>query len=160
MFEDYLEIDSRAATELQGALNNRYTSGGQSRRPTLGRLLSVFNVFGHQDQQQPHLDVEQEGHDQQQRSCDTVLATDTATPQGPDSNVEPEALHLLLCVDDKMAKAKLHQETLLNTNDDRDLFTHLRKQHFAKRPWYALRSISGVSLAQASFVEALDANMC
>jgi hypothetical protein len=54
-------------------------------------------------------------------------------------------------VNDGRAKPKLEQGVLQNINDDRELFNYLRKQYFSKRNWFALRSVTALSLAQVGF---------
>lgn len=159
MFDDYMEVDSGAATELQEALKKRYQAGTGEQETTPRSLRSLLNLFSQRAQQQSRSDAEQGGQDRSS-THESTHTIDAETSAGADGEAKLEALRLLLCVDDGRAKATLKQEILLNINDDRDLFTYLRKQYFTKRTWFALRCISAVSLAQVSFKRLINAIMC
>jgi hypothetical protein len=96
MFDDYTELDSGAAVELEEALQKRYTpskqagAGGES---TSGLYQRILNVFRQQDvgQQHPHSDVEQGGHE-----LPTCSGRPAPIASEREENLEQEALHLLL----------------------------------------------------------------
>ena len=134
MFDDFVELDSGAAAELETVLQKRYPvskhpgAGGQA--PS-GPFQRIFNFFRqpHRGQQQPHSDAEQGGHELQP----LAPIADIGAFGNENAISGQEALRLLLCVDDGRAKTTLKQEVLQNINDDRKLFEYLRDQYFTKR---------------------------
>lgn len=153
MFEDYLELDTGAALELEQALERRYNSGERNRMKVLRSLGAWLNIFNQQGQQPSQSDIEQGEQDSQLPASGVAPATVIELPAASSNDLQHHPSCLLLCIDDGTAKTILQQEILSEVTDDRELFTFLRKRHFAKRPWFALRSISGVSLAQVSLME-------
>ena len=153
MFDDFVELDSGAALDLETALRKRYTlskqpgNGGRAISKFVQRVLNVFRQEGG-GQQQPPSDAEQGGHELQAPLSEPTPISD-ADPTGTNAETpKDEDLRLLLCVADGRAKTTLKQEVLQNINDDRELFIYVRKQYFTKRNWFALRSVGAVSLAQ------------
>jgi hypothetical protein len=161
MFDDYVELDSGAAVNLGKALQMRYMPSkqtGHSGQATSRLVQRILKVFRQQDggQQQPHSEAEQGAHEQQAPFGRPAPGANAAAAEREDGNLEQEALRLLLCVDDGRAKTTLKQEVLQNINDDRELFTHLRKEYFMKTSWFTLRSIGALTLAQVCFQEQTD----
>jgi len=157
MFDDYVELDPGAAAELGTALQKRYTLSGHSGaggKATSRFIQQILGVFRQQDvdQQQPGPDAELGEHELQTPSGSAPI-TNAEVPGSETGIPEQEALRLLLCVDDGRAKTTLEQEVLQNINDDRELFTYLRKQYYRKRDWFSLRSVGALSLAQVTSVQ-------
>jgi hypothetical protein len=161
MFDDYVELDSGAAVDLGKALQMRYMpskQAGHGGQATPGFVQRILKVFRQEDggQQQPHSDAEQGAHESQAPYGRPAPVANASAAEREDGNLKQEALRLLLCVNDGRAKTTLKQEVLRNINDDRELFTHLRKEYFMKRSWFTLRSIGALTLAQVGFQEQTD----
>lgn len=156
MFDDFIELDPGAAVELEKALQKRYVlsdNGGAGFRTISGIVQHILGVFRScfEGQQQPYPDAEQGERAVQTYSGRPDLSVDAVANELEVENPDKGALRLLLCVADGGAKTKLEQKELQNINDDRELFTYLRKQYFKKRNWFTLRSVGALTLAQVSF---------
>lgn len=156
MFDDYVELDSGAAAELEASLQKRYTlskratAGGKT---TSGVFQRILNVFRQQDggQQQRYSDAEEGGHELQAPFSGPAPIANAGASERESETPKQEALRLLLCVDEGRAKTTLKQVVLQHIKDDCELFTCVREHHFMKRGWFTLRSVGAVSLTQVGF---------
>jgi hypothetical protein len=156
MFDDYVELDSGAAAELEAALQKRYTlskratAGGKAKS---GVFQQILNVFRQQDggQQQRCSDAEEGRPELQAPFGGPAPIADAEVSERVNETPKQEALRLLLCVDEGRAKPTLKQVVLQNIKDDCELFTCVRELHFMKRGWFTLRSVGAVSLTQVGF---------
>lgn len=83
----------------------------------------------------------------------THNAPSTTSEQNPMGLHNTPGLCLLLCIDEGTSRTILHQENLKRISQDCELFQYLREKYFnfkKTKRWYTIRSMSSVSLAQAS----------